>query len=160
VRKHPEAQIERIRASIERFGFLCPPLIEPTGEIIAGVARVEAARRAGFDELPVIVASNLSAADIKAYRIADNKLAEMASWDKDVLKLEFQGILEINNTFDLQFTGFNTAEIDLVLNPIDTSDEDSPDDQAPAPSAVGVTRIGDVWMLGVDRRGRRTPLAG
>ncbi len=151
VRKHPEVQIERIRASIERFGFLCPPLIEPTGEIIAGVARVEAARRAGFNELPVLVASNLSAADIKAYRIADNKLAEMSSWDKDVLKLEFEGILEINYTFDLQFTGFNTAEIDLVLNPIDTSEEDSPDDQAPAPSAVGVTRVGDVWMLGDHR---------
>ena len=148
VRKHPEAQIERIRASIRRFGFLCPPLIEATGEIIAGVARVEAARRAGYDELPVLVASNLSAADIKAYRIADNKLAEMSSWDRDVLKLEFEGILEIDNTFDLQFTGFDTAEIDLVLNPIDASEDESPDDDAPAPNAVAVSRVGDVWMLG------------
>lgn len=151
VRKHPEAQIERIRASIQRYGFLCPPLIEPSGEIIAGVARVEAARRAGFDELPVLVASNLSAADIKAYRIADNKLAEMSSWDRDVLKLEFEGILEFDNTFDLQFTGFDTAEIDLVLNPIDASDDESPDDEAPAPDAIPVSRVGDVWMLGEHR---------
>ncbi len=151
VRKHPEAQIERIRASIRRFGFLCPPLIEPTGEIIAGVARVEAARRAGYEELPVLVASNLSAADIRAYRIADNKLAEMSIWDRDVLKLEFEGIVEIDNTFDLQWSGFDTAEIDLVLNPIDASEDESPDDDAPAPDAVPVSRVGDVWMLGEHR---------
>ncbi|MBN9308321.1 MAG: ParB N-terminal domain-containing protein [Devosia sp.] len=151
VRKHPEAQIERIRASIRRFGFLCPPLIEPTGDIIAGVARVEAARRLGYDELPVLVASHLSAADIKAYRIADNKLAEMSTWDRDALRLEFEGIIEIDNTFDLQFTGFDTAEIDLVLNPIDASEEEGPDDEAPVPNAVAVSRVGDVWMLGEHR---------
>lgn len=151
VRKHPEAQIERIRASIQRYGFLCPPLIEPSGEIVAGVARVEAARRAGFGDLPVLVASNLSAADIKSYRIADNKLAEMSSWDRDVLKLEFEGILEIDNTFDLQFTGYDTAEIDLVLNPIDANEDESPDDEAPAPDAVAISRVGDVWMLGKHR---------
>ncbi|MBN9315279.1 MAG: ParB N-terminal domain-containing protein [Devosia sp.] len=151
IRKHPEAQIERIRASIRRYGFLCPPLIEPTGEIIAGVARVEAARRAGYDELPVLVASNLSAADIRAYRIADNRLAEMSSWDRDVLKLEFEGILEIDNTFDLQFTGFDTAEIDLVLNPVSSEEQQGPDDEAPAPNAIAISRVGDVWRLGEHR---------
>ena len=151
VRKHPEAQIERIRASIRQFGFLCPPLIEPTGEIIAGVARVEAARRAGLDELPVLVASNLSAADIKAYRIADNKLAEMSIWDRDVLKLEFEAILEIDNSFDLQWSGFDTAEIDLVLNPVLADKEQGPDDETPAPSMTAVSRVGDVWTLGEHR---------
>jgi hypothetical protein len=151
VRKHPEAQIERIRASIRQFGFLCPPLIEPSGEIIVGVARVEAARRAGYDELPVLVASNLSVAEIKAYRIADNKLAEMSIWDRDVLKLEFEAILEIDSSFDLQWSGFDTAEVDLVLNPVDATEEDSPDDDTPAPGAVAVSRVGDVWMLGEHR---------
>lgn len=151
VRRHPEAQIERIRASIRRYGFLCPPLIAPTGEIIAGVARVEAARRLGYDELPVLVASHLSAADIKAYRIADNKLAEMSTWDRDVLKLEFETILQIDSSFDLQFSGFDTAEIDLVLNPISSEDEEGPDDEAPAPNAIPVSRLGDVWTLGDHR---------
>lgn len=140
VRKHPEPQIERIRASIERYGFLCPPLISDTGEIIAGVARTEAARRLGFDELPVLVASGMSTADIKAYRIADNKLAEMSSWDRDVLKLEFEAILEIDSSFDLQYSGFDTAEIDLVLNPVSTK-EQGPDDEAPAPKSIAVSRV-------------------
>jgi len=151
VRKHSEAQIERICASIRKFGFLCPPLIEATGQIIAGVARVEAARRAGFEELPALVASNLSATDIKAYRIADNRLAEMSTWDRDALKLEFQSILDIDSSFDLQWSGFDTAEIDLVLNPIDANEDDSPDDEAPALGAVPVSRVGDVWMLGEHR---------
>lgn len=151
VRKHPEAQIERIRASIEHFGFLCPPLISDTGEIIAGVARVEAARLLHFDELPVLVASGLSAADLKAYRIADNRLAEMSTWDRDVLKVEFEGILEIDSSFDLQYSGYDTAEIDLVLNPISSEAEQGPDDEAPAPNAIPVSRVGDVWMLGEHR---------
>ena len=150
VRKHSEAQIERIRASIERFTFLCPPLIADSGEIIAGVARVEAARRLGYEELPVLVASGMSAADIKAYRIADNKLAEMSSWDRDVLKFEFGEILEIDDTFDLQYTGFDTAEIDLVLNP-GSADDTGPDDDAPAPAANAVSRVGDVWHVGPHR---------
>lgn len=151
VRKHPEAQIERIRASIERFGFLCPPLISDTGEIIAGVARTEAARRLGFDELPVLVASGMSTANIKAYRVADNKLAEMSSWDREVLKFEFEAILEIDSTFDLQYSGFDTAEIDLVLNPVSSDDEQGPDDEAPALSVTAVSRVGDVWVLGDHR---------
>ena len=151
VRVHSEAQIERIHASIVRFGFLCPPLIDDTGEIIAGVARVEAARRAGYDEVPVLVASGMSTADIKAYRIADNRLAEMSSWDRDVLKLEFEAILEIDSTFDLQYSGFDTAEVDLVLNPILSEDEQGPDDEAAAPNTVAVSRIGDVWQLGRHR---------
>lgn len=151
VRKHTEAQIERIRASIERFGFLCPPLIDATGEIIAGVARVEAARRLGYDELPVFVENHLSAADLKAYRIADNKLAEMSTWDRDVLKLEFEAIVEIDASFDLQYSGFDTAEIDLILNPVLSNEENSPDDETPASNAVAVSRVGDVWELGPHR---------
>ncbi|WP_423066123.1 site-specific DNA-methyltransferase [Devosia sp. CN2-171] len=151
VRKHSEAQIERICASIERFGFLSPPLISDTGEIIAGVARVEAARRLRFDELPVLVASGLSAADLKAYRIADNRLSEMSSWDRDALRLEFEAILEFDASFDLQFSGFDTAEIDLVLNPVSSEDEQGPDDEAPAPDAIPVSRVGDVWRLGEHR---------
>ncbi len=150
VRKHPEAQIERIRASIQKFGFQCPPLIADSGEIIAGAARVEAARRLGFDEVPVLVATGLSAADIKAYRIADNKLAEMSSWDRDVLKFELGEILEIDDTFDLQYTGFDTAEIDLVLNP-GSAEEVGADDLAPALPANAVSRVGDVWVVGPHR---------
>lgn len=150
VRKHTEAQIERISASIQQFGFLSLPLISRSGEIIVGVARIEAARRLGYDELPVLLADALSAAEIKAYRIADNKLAELSSWDTDVLRLEFDAILEIDSSFELRSSGFETAEIDLIMNPV-PEEEQSPDDDTPDVTEVAVTRVGDIWQLGEHR---------
>ena len=150
VRKHPEAQIERICTSIQRFGFLCPPLVSSSGEVIAGVARIEAARRLGYEELPVLIADGLTEVDLKAYRIADNRLAEMSSWDMDALKVEFETILEFDASFDLQFTGFDTAAIDLTLNPGSAPVPD-PDDELPIPAAQPVSRVGDIWHLGAHR---------
>ncbi len=150
VRKHSEAQIERIRGSIRRFGFLCPALIGANGEIIAGVARVEAARRLGYEEIPVVVASGLTEAELRAYRIADNKLAEMSSWDMDALKIEFETILELDSSFDLQYSGFDTAAIDLTLHPGSPQSPD-PDDDLPAPAEKAVSRVGDAWNIGEHR---------
>lgn len=148
VRVHPEAQIERICASIRKFGFVSLPLISKTGEIITGVARIEAARREGYLEVPVLVAEELSAAELKAYRVADNKLAELSVWDEDVLKSEFEAILELDAFFDLQSTGFDTAEIDLVLV---ASPAPAVDDAPVAVQQETVSRLGDDWWLGPHR---------
>src|SRR6478736_7627357 len=95
-RKHPEKQLVKLGASIEEFGFAAPVLIDETGTIIAGEARVTAAKRLGITEVPVIVADHWSAAQVRAYRLADNRLAELATWDRAALSIELAAIIEFD----------------------------------------------------------------
>ena len=97
-RKHPEKQLVKLTASIEEFGFAAPVLIDETGTIIAGEARVTAAKRLGITELPVIVADHWSTAQVRAYRLADNRLAELATWDQSALSIELAAIIEFDET--------------------------------------------------------------
>jgi ParB-like chromosome segregation protein Spo0J len=92
-RTHSEQQIGQIAASIERFGFTNPVLIGDDQQIIAGHGRVAAARRLGMSEVPVLMLSHLSTAERRAYILADNKLAENAGWDKELLAIELQGLI-------------------------------------------------------------------
>lgn len=150
-RTHLPDQIEKIKNSIQAFGFLGALLITGEGEIIAGVARLKAAKQLGFDELPVLVADHLSEAQIIAYRLADNKLAELSSWDKDVLRIEFEAILEMDIDFDLEVTGFDTATIDFTLEG-SQPEEDDPDDILPEEIALEpVSALGDLWLIGDHR---------
>lgn len=89
-RSHPRAQLERLAASIQEFGFLIPILADREDRIIAGHARIEAARLLGLATVPTIGIDHLSEAQIRAFRIADNRLAELASWDEHALALELQ----------------------------------------------------------------------
>ncbi len=86
-RKHPEKQIVKLMASINQFGFALPVLVDGHGTIIAGQARVEAASRLGLAEIPVLVADKWTASEVRAYRLADNRLAELSSWDESTLLL-------------------------------------------------------------------------
>lgn len=95
LRKHPERQLVQLEASIREFGFVLPVLVDGSGEIVAGEARVEAARRLGMAEIPTISLDHLSAAQVNAYRLADNRLAEQASWDNDLLAVELAEIIEL-----------------------------------------------------------------
>ena len=108
-RTHSEAQIEQIARSITEFGFTVPVLIDPKGEIIAGHGRVLAAESLGLDDVPVMVAKGWSAAQKRAYVIADNKLALNAGWDEALLSAELKALGE--DGFDLALTGFDDAEI-------------------------------------------------
>lgn len=146
-RVHSKQQIEKIQASISAFGFLGSLLIEDDGTIIAGVARVEAAKRLGMSSLPVLVANNLSSAQIKAYRLADNRLAEMASWDEEELKLELSNILDLDIDFDLEVTGFESAQIDLLLDPA-ADPSSATDDALPPREHDPISQLGDIWELG------------
>jgi ParB-like chromosome segregation protein Spo0J len=112
-RTHSAAQIIQIAASIKRFGFTVPVLIDPDGEIIAGHGRVLAARNLNLDEVPVMVARGWSAAQKKAYVIADNKLTLNGGWDKDILREEFAALQA--DDFDLGLTGFTPVEINRIL---------------------------------------------
>src|SRR5215217_6642211 len=104
-RTHSKKQIKQIAGSIERFGFTNPVLISDENEIIAGHGRVEAAKLLGQMSVPTLRLSHLSAAQRRAYVIADNKLALNAGWDRDVLAIELQGLIDFQ--FDVEIAGFS-----------------------------------------------------
>lgn len=145
-------QIKQIAASIERFGFTNPVLVSDEGEIIAGHGRVEAARLLGRKMVPTLALSHLSPAERRAYVLADNKLALNAGWDREILAIELQALVDLE--FDVELTGFSLAEIDLVLDEAGDADPDrpeAPEDVVPVVNGDPVTRMGDVWQLGRHR---------
>ncbi|WP_260929350.1 site-specific DNA-methyltransferase [Novosphingobium sp. 9] len=151
-RKHSKAQIKQIAKSIERFGFTNPVLISDDGQIVAGHGRVEAAKQLGMKTVPTITLSNLTEAERRAYVLADNKLALNAGWDKDMLAIELQGLLDLE--FDLEYTGFSLAEIDLAIDAACEADpeaRDAPEDAIPTVAEEPVSRHGDIWLLGRHR---------
>ena len=147
-RTHSDAQIGQIAESIRRFGFVNPILVSEAGEIIAGHGRVGAALRLGIKTVPVLRLSHLSAEDRRAYILADNKLAENAGWDRDILAIELQALIDLD--FDVEVTGFSLAEIDIVLN--EAASPEVPEDAVPATKqGPAITKTGDLWKLGPHR---------
>jgi ParB-like chromosome segregation protein Spo0J len=113
-RTHTKKQIQQIAASIKEFGFISPILTDDADGIIAGHGRVEAAKLIGMSDVPTVRVDHLTPAQIRAYVIADNKLAENAGWDHALLALELQE-LSVDLNFDVTITGFETAEVDLLI---------------------------------------------
>jgi DNA modification methylase len=151
-RTHSKAQIRQITKSIRRFGFTNPVLISDTGEVIAGHARIEGAKLAGLDLIPTVRLSDLSEADRRAYILADNRLAEAAGWDREILAIELEGLVELGFT-DLELTGFTLADIDIRLEEASekTQDPPGPEDELPHLGKVTVSRHGDLWHVGPHR---------
>jgi hypothetical protein len=153
-RVHSKKQIRQIADSIQRFGFTNPVLVSDDAEIIAGHGRVQAAKLLGIESVPTLRLSHLNAAQRRAYVLADNKLALNAGWDREVLAIELQALVDLE--FDVEVTGFSLAEIDVLL---DEAREASPDPSHDAENttpplvdpALGVTRAGDLWLLGRHR---------
>lgn len=148
-RTHSKKQMQQIAASIQEFGFTNPILLDDEDLIIAGHGRVEAAKLIGLTDVPTIKLSNMTEAQVRAYVIADNKLAENAGWDRKLLALEFQYLGELNIDLDLALTGFELPEIDLMISELSANDNSA--DEPPVP-AVGdgpaVSRLGDLWVVG------------
>lgn len=151
-RTHSKKQIRQIAASIERFGFVNPVLVSDAGEIVAGHGRVEAAKQLGLKSVPTLSLAHLSAAERRAYLLADNKLALNAGWDRELLAIELQGLIDLE--FDVELTGFSLAEIDLTLDEARESKpegKDAPEDEIPIPAAAAVSAPADLWLLGRHR---------
>lgn len=110
---HDDDQVAKLAASMAEFGWTVPCLVAEDGELIAGHGRVLAATRLGLTEAPVIVLGHLSEAQRRAYRIADNKLTELGSWDQALLSGELQSLLA--DDFDLSLVGFSDGELDKLL---------------------------------------------
>ena len=148
-RTHSDAQIAQIAASIREFGFLNPVIVDGGNGIVAGHGRVLAARLLGLDSLPCIEASHLTAAQRRAYVLADNKLALNAGWDNDLLRVELGDLHDMG--FDVELTGFDLneiAELEIDSNPDQgLTDEDA----VPGTPEKPVTVDGDIWLLGDHR---------
>src|SRR6516165_11494791 len=145
-RTHSKKQIRQIANSIKKFGFCNPVLIDDEKQIIAGHGRVEAAKLLGIDAVPTCRLSHLSEADKRAYILADNKLAEKAGWDKELLAIELQGLIDLD--VEVELTGFEMAEIDLILDEAREASGDAggPEDAVPEPSLdPAVSQTGDLW---------------
>ena len=149
-RVHSPKQIAEIAASIMAFGFNNPVLVDKTGTIIAGHGRVAAANKLGLDTVPVIRLEHLTDAEKRAYILADNKLAEKAGWDREILAIELQHLTTIDTDFDVTVTGFEMGEIDLLLGEIKPK-TDAADVVPPPVPGPAVTRSGDLWQIGPHR---------
>ena len=151
-RTHSRKQIKQIAASIERFGFTNPVLVSDSGEIIAGHGRVAAAKLLGRKTVPTLTLSHLSETERRAYVIADNKLAMNAGWDKEILAIELQALVDLE--FDVELTGFSLAEVDFAIDEAGEADPegtDAPEDAVEFASGIPVSRYGDLWHLGRHR---------
>jgi len=151
-RTHSKRQLKQIAESIQRFGFTNPVLVSDNGEIIAGHGRVEAAKLIGMKTVPTLALSHLSEAERRAYVLADNKLALNAGWDRDILAIELQGLIDLD--FDVEITGFGLAEVDFVLDAANEADPDAcdaPEDAVPPMESNPVSRLDDIWHLGRHR---------
>ena len=151
-RTHSKAQIKQLARSIERFGFTNPVLIDETNGIVAGHGRVLAARAVGMTQVPCLCLKDLSEDDKRAYILADNKLALNAGWDKELLAIELQGLIE--TSYDVEATGFTIGEIDIIIGEAEAAATQGPEasaDSVPAAQDAAVTRLGDIWQLGRHR---------
>lgn len=149
-RQHSRSQVRKLQRSLKQFGWTNPILIDGAGNIVCGHGRLEAARLNGETLVPVISLGDMSEADRRAYIIADNRLAEDASWSKELLRSELSGLIELG--YDVEITGFDTFEIDGVLN-FDDGESESTEDRVDLPETdpVPVCREGDLWTIGDHR---------
>ena len=150
-RLHSGADLDKIAASILKWGWTNPALVDENGTLIAGHGRVAAAAKLKLASIPVIIARGWSEDEKQAYRLADNELAARASWDTDLLRDELR-LLQFSG-FDLDLIGFEPDRLQEILAGLGSSGLTDPDSVPEAPDQP-VTRPGDVWLLGDHRRSR------
>jgi len=147
-RAHSDEQVKQIARSIKEFGWTTPVLVRAeTDGVIAGHGRLLAADKLGITEVPTLEAVGWSDAQVRAYVIADNKLALNAGWDEELLAAELRDLEELG--FDMDLTGFSESELE-ALNPAQSRFLTDPDD-VPDLQPTPVSRVGDVWQLGTHR---------
>ncbi|WCE71562.1 site-specific DNA-methyltransferase [Sulfitobacter faviae] len=152
-RQHPPEQIDQIAASMERFGFTIPMLVAEDGTIIAGHGRLMAAAQLGLAEVPVMVARGWSEEDRRLYTLADNRLAEIAEWDPEMLRIEIGELREDFGIEDMSLIGFSAEDLAEILPDalIDTTGGLTDPDDVPDVPETPVTRPGDLWLMGKHR---------
>lgn len=151
-RLHPPKHVQQLAKSITTFGFNVPILIDAEGRVIAGHGRLLAARQLGWSEVPTITLEHLSSDQVRAYRIADNRLTDCSTWDERLLAEQLKELAGAELDFDLEAIGFEMPEIDLRIQSLGDLDEpEGPAASSTGPDEVAVSVIGDLWQLGAHR---------
>ena len=148
-RTHSESQVAQIAGSIAEFGFVNPVLVGGDNIIIAGHGRVMAAKKLGLQTVPTIKLDHLTENQRRALVIADNKIAENAGWDEELLRLELQNLAD--EDFDLDLLGFDDVELDDLLASLDDDEAAALDENIPEVQENPVSRTGDIWIMGEHR---------
>lgn len=151
-RTHSARQIRLLALSIEAFGFVVPAIIDGEGIVLAGHARLIAAEQLGLVQVPAIRVSNLSQEQMKAFVVADNRLAEIAAWDRQLLGKVLDQLAAIDLDFSIEATGFTMGEIDLIIEGLAAETETEDEEELIEPvSGPPASKNGDLWHLGHHR---------
>lgn len=153
-RTHDERNISVIMASMRQFKFRNPILIDADNVVVAGHGRLEAAKRLGMKSIPALRITDLTPDELRAYRIADNRSAELAGWDDQIIAIELQHLSSIDVSFSVELTGFSNAEVDVRIENAATSingDGDEAADEIPELQEVPISRPGDLFVMGPHR---------
>jgi len=142
-----EAAVDAVARSLKEFGFRQPIVVDKDSVIVVGHTRYKAARKLGLTHVPVHVATDLTPAQAKAYRIADNQTATLAEWNTDLLPAELMDLKSLD--FNLDLLGFDANELAKLMG--DSIGGLTDPDEIPEPPAVPVTQPGDLWLLGEHR---------
>lgn len=149
-RTHSAEQVNKLRSSLREFGFVNPVIVDKDYGIIAGHGRVLAAKEEGIDEVPCVLVDYLTEAQKKAYIIADNRFAQDAGWDEELLRIEIESLQ--GEEFDISLTGFEADEIaDLFKDGNDKEVQDDDYDLSAALEKAAFVEKGDVWTVGRHR---------
>lgn len=150
-RTHTKKQISQIARSIERFGFINPILIDGQKKIVAGHGRLAAAKLLGLTEVPTIVLTHLSTEELRLYALADNRLAELAGWDNNLLAIEFEELCHIVPNLEIEVSGFDLPAIDLMIQ--ERGREPDPEDSMglEGDNRLVVSVTGDIWNVGTHK---------
>ena len=149
-RTHSQEQVNKLRGSLREFGFINPVIIDRDNNVLCGHGRLSAALEEGYKEVPCVYADNLTEAQKKAYILADNRYAEDAGWDEEILRVEIESLEGMD--FDVSLTGFDDQEIaDLFADGESTGAEDDDFDLSDALEKAAFVERGDVWVVGRHR---------
>ena len=144
--RNNEDAVEHVASSIREFGFQSPIIVDKDNTIIAGHTRYNAAKRLKLDEVPIIKASDLTEAQVKAFRLADNRVSEYATWNDELLAIEFEELQDLD--FDLGLTGFEELEIESLLNEDESDNEVFEDGYEVELPKEPKAKQGDIYRLG------------
>ena len=144
-RQHSQRQVNQIADSIREFGFVMPVVVDEKGQVVIGHGRVLAAKKLRMPKIPAVEIRHLSAAQLKALRLADNRLGQHSHWDERLLGESLLELKQLDVDFDLSITGFNLPEIDLAIQKLSVATLEAED--AGSETGVPVCQIGDAWQL-------------
>lgn len=146
-RRHTRKQIKKLMRGLQEFGWTHPLIVDEQYRVLCGLGRLEAAKLLNMTEVPVIVISDMSPEQVRAYIIFDNAISDQSDWDRSILAAELQGLVELG--YDVELTGFDTIEIDTLLTVgTDNFAADEEPVELPDEKATPVTRLGDHWIIG------------